>query len=851
MINRKIAILFVLKLFVVSVFSQSLSGRIVDEEGEALQFVSVILKNHDKKPIAFTHSDEGGIFNIVIPSDKQAEELTLNMMGYEVIDIPLKEFKNDQTYILYETTYSLKEVQVKGTKIRQAGDTLSYNVLAFKQKQDRTIADVIAKMPGLEVGADGKVLFEGKSINKYYIEGMDLLGGKYSLANENISADKVKKVEVLMNHQPIKAMNGIRFSDQAALNIVLREDAKNVWQGVADIGVGSTLQDSSHLLKDVRALEMLFSSKMQSISMLKMNNTGKHIEREISDMVSNSRNLSQERGFLHNIAINPPSLAAERYRFNDSYVVATNWLFRTSKNNDLRLQINGLFDKTESIWENERTYLDIDGVGAFLSEKNNAFCKRNEWKGEILYKVNSDKIYLSNSVKGYIDFGYSRGTSVINGLKVSQEVIPRTRYIANDLEYIRNQNGSKSFSVSSQVMYSFLPGRLLLYDGSMEQINLHTLKWNLYTYLRHKIASFNMTYRVGADSKNQHLGVVNKGVDSKEVYTEIVPYITPSVSYKDKNISFTASGKLGWIYRSLGSNKARHNIKVEPSLYFKYDFTGNLSTTFTYSCLNVLNELELLSIHPVYTSYITMSQGNGNLDNVSLHTLRNMWSYRDAIRGFFLNAGFSTNCIHNVTLFASKYEDGFYKRIATDRHSDNTNYQVSGKIGKSIGWGKLSIAASGMYGWNEYQLLIDKRQTDFLMRTAQLGFDLSYHPIEMLSLEGKSSMNYSHQENKQSSLKSSSLRYFSHKLNIFIMPGNWQIEWSNELYHSNDKTVSTNFFSDVSISYCNKSFEITSICTNIFGTSEYERRYVTNYIQSFTINQLRKRSFMIKFNFNF
>jgi hypothetical protein len=40
-------------------------------------------------------------------------------------------------------------------------------------------------MPGIEVLPDGKII-SSKAI-KYYIEGLDLLEGKYNLANENLS----------------------------------------------------------------------------------------------------------------------------------------------------------------------------------------------------------------------------------------------------------------------------------------------------------------------------------------------------------------------------------------------------------------------------------------------------------------------------------------------------------------------------------------------------------------------------------------------------------------------------------------------------------------------------------------
>jgi hypothetical protein len=93
-------------------------------------------------------------------------------------------------------------------------------VNSFSKEQDRSIGDVL-RMPGIEV-PDGKILYQGKAINKYYIEGLDLLEGKYNLANDNLPYQEVSQVQILENHQPIKTLDSLQFSDRTALNIKLK-----------------------------------------------------------------------------------------------------------------------------------------------------------------------------------------------------------------------------------------------------------------------------------------------------------------------------------------------------------------------------------------------------------------------------------------------------------------------------------------------------------------------------------------------------------------------------------------------------------------------------------------------------
>ena len=50
--------------------------------------------------------------------------------------------------------------------------TITYNVGSFAQKQDKTIGDVLKRMPGIDVANNGKIQYQGTDINKFYIEGM-------------------------------------------------------------------------------------------------------------------------------------------------------------------------------------------------------------------------------------------------------------------------------------------------------------------------------------------------------------------------------------------------------------------------------------------------------------------------------------------------------------------------------------------------------------------------------------------------------------------------------------------------------------------------------------------------------
>ena len=101
------------------------------------------------------------------------------MMSFAKYSVGLDSVALPLTIVMTPATTLLKEVAVKADRIREQGDTITYNVGTFAQAQDRSIGDVLKRMPGIDVNKSGKIQYQGEDINKFYIEGSDLLGGKY------------------------------------------------------------------------------------------------------------------------------------------------------------------------------------------------------------------------------------------------------------------------------------------------------------------------------------------------------------------------------------------------------------------------------------------------------------------------------------------------------------------------------------------------------------------------------------------------------------------------------------------------------------------------------------------------
>ena len=181
-----------------------ITGTVLNEYGEGMDaYVTASAKNGGNI-MGFADTDNKGRFKLEFQSSADSIVVVADGMGIGQQVKTVANRSQKLTFCVEAKAIQLKEVSVRAQKITQQGDTLNYLVGAFQQQADRTIGDVLKRMPGIEVSDNGGIRFNGKSISKFYVEDMDLLAGRYGLATNNVSASDVAAVQVLENHPPVK-----------------------------------------------------------------------------------------------------------------------------------------------------------------------------------------------------------------------------------------------------------------------------------------------------------------------------------------------------------------------------------------------------------------------------------------------------------------------------------------------------------------------------------------------------------------------------------------------------------------------------------------------------------------------
>jgi len=847
-LTRSFAVCF---LFLISASSlaQSLTGKVRDKKSP-LEGATVVVLTENNRTVAYCITNETGSFRLNIPQNSSPKTINISYIGYKQTSIPFKDFKNGQTVILEDGSFAIREVKVKSQRLKSEGDTLTYSVSGFRQPQDRTIADVIAKMPGIEVKSDGQVEYQGKAINKFYIEGLDLMGSQYGVANKNISADMVKNVQVMRHHQPVKSLRGVTFSEQAALNLVLHDDAKAIWNGTADIGTGY----GDDFLYSCRVMGLRFDKTFQTLMMYKNDNTGNDIAQELKFLGTNKITLqsSDQSGMITMPSAKASSIDKKRYTFNKTHLAAGNWLWKTGKDSELRLQSSAIYDDKDISGERKTTYLTIDGLPV-ITETQEVGNTYTDLKAEAKYQHNGAKTYINNKLSGKLSLNKGLGQEIINDNVINQNVRLRQQSLSNDLQISITTDKKNVYEINSIWNYYYLPGQLLTINGRTEKLNLNMLAGNNYIKNKLKVGKYYyIDNQLGIDVLNEGIGLgFDSEAEEKHSYRLIQPYWRPAFSMNFPSHRINAAVRLSYANQRYRESKSNEQW-AEPSLSWNWDMSSmsELSSTIRYDA-SPLDGYDICDM-PVFTNYQTIEKSSGKVKTQRRLSFIMAYKYTNPIKGIFINIRPFINRSTGNIMYTSELDSLVYSVIATDRDYSMLSRGGSTRLSKALGWAKTNVGISTSLTVSDYKMLVNDDVDDARMYKSYLTLDISMRPMDILSVEGKSTMQYTHQKNISRPAMSSEGNYhWRHSLNFFLLPADaWIISLENEFYHNSSKYLGSDYFLDLGVRYKSRRWELEFIASNIFGRSQFESHIVSTRTESYRITHLRPREFLLKWSFD-
>lgn len=225
----------------------TIKGVVHDADNNSLiGAVAVLLNATDSVMLGFSATETNGSF-LIDGIAKGKYNLQITYIGYGTIqklidlngesktmDLGIIKM-NEEGKMLDAVTISAEYVPIKVTK-----DTLEFNADAFKTQPNAVVEELLKRLPGVEVDADGVIKVQGEEVKSVTVDGKEFFGNDPKMATRNLPANAVKKVQVFDKKSKTSEFTGIDDgNDEKTINLELKEDKRNGYFGNVMAGYGS------------------------------------------------------------------------------------------------------------------------------------------------------------------------------------------------------------------------------------------------------------------------------------------------------------------------------------------------------------------------------------------------------------------------------------------------------------------------------------------------------------------------------------------------------------------------------------------------------------------------------------
>jgi len=320
-------------------FSQTIrfEGTILESGKTPLEMANVMAVNQANKAVdSYAISNDKGKFVLSLKQNA-TYIIKFSYLGMEnkEISVATKTENITQNVSLEPGGIQLEGVEiVREMPVSIKGDTIVYNADSFKTGTERKLEDVLKKLPGVEVNADGEVEVEGKKVTKLMVEGKDFFDGDTKLGVKNIPADAIDKVQVLRNYNENSILKGVENNqDNLAMNIKLKEGKKNFWFGDMTAGIGVGHEEDRYLVNP----KLFYYNPKYSINLISNFNNIGELPLTIQDyfkFTGGFRSMMAKGGSNFNVASNDLGISLlrnNRAKEIETSFGATNFSYNPTK----------------------------------------------------------------------------------------------------------------------------------------------------------------------------------------------------------------------------------------------------------------------------------------------------------------------------------------------------------------------------------------------------------------------------------------------------------------------------------------------------------------------------------------
>lgn len=592
-----------------------------------------------------------------------------------------KAYRVDQK--LSQKSVALGEVEVRAKPVRQSGDTLSYNVKSFLNEGDVSLEDGIKRLPGVDVSQSGEIKYMGVPLSAFHIEGMDLLGGKYSLATRNLPADYTTTVQIVRNYHKRKMDEG-KPSDEVAMNIKLSKDAKFRLIGQEEAGAGYMTDGEDKILGVLGLTGMMFGNRFQTLCSAKLGNWKNYGVADLTDHIGGSGVATAATSLFRGFDGGSPPQGEYLYQRNAA--ASANAVQKTDSVTTLRLNVDYAYHWSTNDMSSATTYLASAGEYVTVSEQSAPLTETHATKLAFNYLQNDRNKYTDETFSLKAQFERNEGDVVSNGTDILQHR-RSTAVEANNVLYISRYLGEHRYNFNSLVTFRRSPTLRLsfnnngrLYGQTAESTSLQTShSTSLDVKISEKLVvnlpiafladyDFVETQRQPESDRNSLHGWT------------LVPSLNPGFEWQNANRRLYAAASVGLSLRLMRYGETSlTKFFADPRLSLTYTFSANNKLTASASINHSSGDILDLLTDSIRTDYRSTRTASGVIGESSSWTGGLGWKLQLPLHYFTLNAHAAYSGSKRNTLFSQSVSgvDVSSAALFRDTRSRSASFSVS------------------------------------------------------------------------------------------------------------------------------------------------------------------------------
>jgi hypothetical protein len=685
---------FVIFLMTSISFAQTVrfDGVIQDEQKNPLEMANIMAVNNGTKAMdSYGITNDKGKFQLTLkPNTSYTVKVSYLGMKSKEIAISTNAENIVQNIVMDGTGIELEGVEiVREMPVSIKGDTIVYNADSFKSGTEKKLEDVLKKLPGVEVNADGEIEVEGKKVSKLMVEGKDFFDGDTKLGVKNIPADAIDKIQVLRNYNEVGALKGLENDqDNVAMNIKLKEGKKNFWFGDATAGIGVAELDSRYIINP----KLFYYSPKYSINLItNFNNIGELplTAQDYFKFTGGFKNMMKKGGSNFNVSSNDLGISIlrnNRAKEIETKFGATNFAYSVTK----AWNISGFgilsASKTDLETKSQTTILD-SGDQQKRDESTHQKNNLGLFKLSSTYKPNDkfqfDYDILTKLSKQDEDTELLR-EAVESNVTSIETIFTNKKQNPTSI----NQNLSLYYTQSDKNIFAFEMQHLYQDENPFYNANLRTLPFDLSGYItdpkqnRNDLNQDRFVKTNKLDAKLDYYYMVtpksniNVTLGNTYSYQDFNSHIFQMLDNGDRNdlnnpennnqVNYNFNDTfLGFHYKilsgkftltpgvslhsysmtntQLGRDYSQNFTKVLPDFFALYQIKKSETLTYNFSLSNDFTDINQLAAGYVLSDYSSLFRGNRFLENATsqVHSLRyfkyNMFNFEN----IFANATYT------------------------------------------------------------------------------------------------------------------------------------------------------------------------------------------------------------------